>query len=182
MTLAVITRAFTGIGPELARIARPDGHQTVMVANKPAIHQAAADLGAEAVEADLATTEGIAAVLGQVADRDADLLMLNAGTGMGHAFLNQNPHRVIHAVRTNILGILRLAHPLGGLDVLDTPLGQMKKDDPVMVARAGHDAIMAGQTQMTPGPKNKAQATMAEILPAGLVAKTHRRMARPEGE
>ncbi len=53
MTLAVITGAFTGIGPELARIARPDGHQTVMVANKPAIHQAAADLGAEAVEADL---------------------------------------------------------------------------------------------------------------------------------
>ena len=91
MTLAVITRAFTGIGPELARIARPDGHQTVMVANKPAIHQAAADLGAEAVEADFATTEGIAAVLGQVAGRDADLLMLNARTGLGHAFLDQRP-------------------------------------------------------------------------------------------
>ena len=51
-----------------------------------------------------------------------------------------------------------------------------------MVARAGHDAIMAGQTQMTPGPKNKAQATITEILPAGRVAKAHRRMARPEGE
>ena len=67
--------------------------------------------------------------------------------------------------------------------LLDTPLGQMRnKDDPAMVARAGYDAMMAGQAQMTPGLKNKMQATLAEVLPAGLVAKAHRRMAKPEDE
>lgn len=250
MTLALITGASTGIGLELARIARADGHQAIVVANEPAIHQAAAELGAEAVEADLATTEGISAVMAQVAGRDVDLLMLNAGTGMGHAFLDQDPAAIDHVVMTNVLGVLRLAHPLGrrmrdrgqghvlitgsiagfmpgtfqaiynaskaflnnfalgwneelkdsGVTVtclmpgptdtafferaglLDTPLGQMKKDDPAMVARAGYDAMLAGRTQMTPGLKNKAQAAMAEILPAGLVAKAHRQMAKPDDE
>lgn len=251
MTLAIVTGASSGIGLELARIARADGHQTVVVANEPAIHQAAAELGAEAVEADLATPEGIAAVLTQLGRRDVDLLMLNAGTGLGHAFLDQDPAAIDHVVMTNVLGVLRLAHPLGrrmrdrgqghvlitgsiagfmpgtfqaiynaskaflnnfalgwneelkdsGVTVtclmpgptdtafferaglLDTPIGQMKnKDDPATVARAGYDAMMAGRAQMTPGLKNKAQAAMAEILPAGLVAKTHRQMAKPEDE
>ena len=251
MTLALVTGASTGIGLELARIARDDGHQVVAVANEPAIHQAAAGLGAEAVEADLATTQGIQTVLTHLAGRDVDLLMLNAGTGMGHAFLDQDPQRIDHVVMTNILGVLRLAHPLGrrmqargqgrilitgsiagfmpgtfqaiynaskaflnnfalgwneelkdtGVTVtclipgptdtafferaglLDTPIGQMKnKDDPAMVARAGYDAMMAGQAQMTPGLKNKMQATLAEVLPAGLVAKAHRRMAKPQDE
>ena len=251
MTLALVTGASTGIGLELARIARADGHQTIMVADEPAIHQAAAGLGAEAVEADLATSEGVASVLAHLGGREVDLLMLNAGTGLGHAFLDQDPQRIDHVVMTNILGVLRLAHPLGrrmqargqgrilitgsiagfmpgtfqaiynaskaflnnfalgwneelkdtGVTVtclmpgptdtafferaglLDTPLGQMRnKDDPAMVARAGYDAMMAGQAQMTPGLKNKMQATLAEVLPAGLVAKAHRRMAKPQGE
>ena len=251
MTLALVTGASTGIGLELARIARADGHQTIMVADEPAIHQAAAGLDAEAVEADLATSDGVAAVLAHLGGREVDLLMLNAGTGLGHAFLDQDPQRIDHVVMTNILGVLRLAHPLGrrmqargqgrilitgsiagfmpgtfqaiynaskaflnnfalgwneelkdtGVTVtclmpgptdtafferaglLDTPIGQMKnKDDPAMVARAGYDAMMAGQAQMTPGLKNKMQATLAEVLPAGLVAKAHRRMAKPQGE
>lgn len=251
MTLALVTGASTGIGLELARIARADGHQTIVVANEPAIRQTAAELDAEAVEADLATSDGVAAVLAHLGGREVELLMLNAGTGLGHAFLDQDPQRIDHVVMTNILGVLRLAHPLGrrmqargqgrilitgsiagfmpgtfqaiynaskaflnnfalgwneelkdtGVTVtclmpgptdtafferaglLDTPLGQMKnKDDPAMVARAGYDAMMAGQAQMTPGLKNKMQATLAEVLPAGLVAKAHRRMAKPQGE
>ena len=251
MTLALVTGASTGIGLELARIARADGHQTIVVADEPAIHQTAAELDAEGVEADLATSDGVAAVLARLGGREVDLLMLNAGTGLGHAFLDQDPQRIDHVVMTNILGVLRLAHPLGrrmqargqgrilitgsiagfmpgtfqaiynaskaflnnfalgwneelkdtGVTVtclmpgptdtafferaglLDTPLGQMKnKDDPAMVARAGYDAMMAGQAQMTPGLKNKMQATLAEVLPAGLVAKAHRRMAKPEDE
>ncbi|AYF00824.1 KR domain-containing protein [Paracoccus yeei] len=251
MTLALVTGASTGIGLELARIARADGHQTIVVADEPAIHQTAAQLDAEAVEADLATPDGVAAVLARLGGREVELLMLNAGTGLGHAFLDQDPQRIDHVVMTNILGVLRLAHPLGrrmkargqgrilitgsiagfmpgtfqaiynaskaflnnfalgwneelkdtGVTVtclmpgptdtafferaglLDTPIGQMKnKDDPAMVARAGYDAMMAGQAQMTPGLKNKMQATLAEVLPAGLVAKAHRRMAKPEDE
>mgnify|MGYP002718053966 FL=1 len=251
MTLALVTGASTGIGLELARIARADGHQTIVVADEPAIHQTAAQLDAEAVEADLATPDGVAAVLARLGGREVELLMLNAGTGLGHAFLDQDPQRIDHVVMTNVLGVLRLAHPLGrrmqargqgrilitgsiagfmpgtfqaiynaskaflnnfalgwneelkdtGVTVtclmpgptdtafferaglLDTPIGQMKnKDDPAMVARAGNDAMMAGQAQMTPGLKNKMQATLAEVLPAGLVAKAHRRMAKPEDE
>lgn len=236
---------------ELARLARGNGYRVIVVADEPAIHQVAAELGAEAIEADLATPEGISAVVDHLGGREIDILMLNAGTGLGHAFLDQDPRRIDHVVMTNILGVLRLAHPLGrrmqargqgrilitgsiagfmpgtfqavynaskaflntfalgwneelrgtGVTVtclmpgptdtaffgragmLDTPVGRMKpKDDPAAVARAGYDAMMAGQGQVTPGLKNKVQATMAEILPAGLVAKLHRRMAKPRRE
>ena len=54
MTLAIITGGSTGIGLELARIARAEGHQAIIVADEPAVHTAAAELGAEAVEAALA--------------------------------------------------------------------------------------------------------------------------------
>ena len=104
MTLAIITGGSTGIGLELARIARAEGHQAIIVADEPAVHTAAVELGAEAVEADLATPEGIAAVLAQLGGRDVDLLMLNAGTGMGHAFLDQDPAGIDHVV-ANRFGI-----------------------------------------------------------------------------
>ena len=108
MTLAFVTGASTGIGPELARLARGDGYRIIIVADEPAIHQVAAELGAEAIEADLAMPEGVSAVVDHLGEREIDVLMLNAGTGLGHAFLDQDPRRIDHVVMTNILGVLRL--------------------------------------------------------------------------
>ena len=64
--------------------------------------------------------------------------------------------------------------------MLDTPVGQARKDDPAKVARAGYDAMLSGKPQMTPGVHNKVQATAAEVLPAGIVAGLSERMSKPK--
>ncbi|TCT01656.1 SDR family NAD(P)-dependent oxidoreductase [Aquabacter spiritensis] len=66
-------------------------------------------------------------------------------------------------------------------DMTDTPVGRQQKDDAAMVARAGFDAMMAGEGQVVAGWKNKAQALMAHVTPAGTLAEMHRKMAEPDG-
>ncbi|MDB6453008.1 SDR family NAD(P)-dependent oxidoreductase [Falsirhodobacter sp. 20TX0035] len=110
MTLALVTGASSGIGLELARLCEAEGFDLVIVANEPAIHSTG--LAAQAVEADLATPEGCAAVLAALADREVDLLFLNAGTGLVGSVLEQDLPGIERIVNTNVLGTLRLLHPL----------------------------------------------------------------------
>jgi len=64
-------------------------------------------------------------------------------------------------------------------DMLDTKVGQAKKDDPAEVARVGFDAMMRGDGDVVSGWKNKLQSAIANVTPAGLLAEQHRRMAEP---
>jgi|SRR5436190_22555210 len=64
-------------------------------------------------------------------------------------------------------------------DMLDTKVGQGKKDDPADVARVGFDAMMRGDGDLVSGWKNKLQSAIANITPAGVLAEQHRRMAEP---
>jgi short-subunit dehydrogenase len=64
-------------------------------------------------------------------------------------------------------------------DMLDTSVGQAKKDDAGMVAKTGFDAMMSGDGDVVSGWKNKLQATLANITPAGMLAEQHRKMAAP---
>jgi len=64
-------------------------------------------------------------------------------------------------------------------DMLDTKVGQQKKDDPADVAKTGFDAMMKGETDVVSGFKNKLQATMAHVTPADALAEKHRNMAEP---
>jgi short-subunit dehydrogenase len=64
-------------------------------------------------------------------------------------------------------------------DMLDTKVGQGKKDDPADVARVGFDAMMRGDGDVVSGWKNKLQSAIANITPAGMLAEQHRRMAEP---
>jgi hypothetical protein len=64
-------------------------------------------------------------------------------------------------------------------DMLDTNVGQGKKDDPADVARVGFDAMMRGDGDVVSGWKNKLQSAIANITPAGVLAEQHRRMAEP---
>ena len=64
-------------------------------------------------------------------------------------------------------------------DMLDTKVGQGKKDDPADVARVGFDAMMRGDGDVVSGWKNKFQSAIANITPAGVLAEQHRHMAEP---
>jgi uncharacterized protein len=66
-------------------------------------------------------------------------------------------------------------------DMLDTRVGQGKKDDPEKVARIGFEAMMKGEGDVVTGWKNKLQTTMATVTPSGMLAEQHRRMAEPGG-
>ena len=64
-------------------------------------------------------------------------------------------------------------------DLLDTQVGQGKKDDPADVARVGFDAMMRGDGDVVSGWKNKLQSAVANVTPAGILAEQHRKMAAP---
>lgn len=111
--LAVVTGASTGIGLEFATIAAAEGYDLVVAANESLIDEVAAELrddgaAVEAVNADLATTEGIDALLAATSGRKIDILIANAGTGKGGAFLKQERDDWQHIIATNITGTLDL--------------------------------------------------------------------------
>ena len=64
-------------------------------------------------------------------------------------------------------------------DMLDTKVGQAKKDDPAMVAETGFKAMMRGDGDVVSGWHNKLQTAIASITPAGILAEQHRKMAEP---
>ena len=117
---AIVTGASTGIGYEFARICAREGFDLLIAADEVEIEKAAADLrnepGAGAVEAlhvDLATQEGIDQLHAAVRGRPIDVLMANAGRGLGHAFLDQDLARIRDVVDTNVIGTTSLLHKLG---------------------------------------------------------------------
>ncbi|TKD50487.1 SDR family NAD(P)-dependent oxidoreductase [Sphingomonas baiyangensis] len=107
--LAVITGASTGIGRELAKIAASEGYDLLLVADEPQIDAAAGELRTggvrvEAVEADLATFEGNDRLIDAVDGRPIDILIANAGRGLGHAFVEQAPADWRRVIDTNVTG------------------------------------------------------------------------------
>lgn len=64
-------------------------------------------------------------------------------------------------------------------DMLDTKVGQDKKDDPADVAKVGFEALMRGDGDVVYGVKNKLQAGMAAVTPKTAVAEMHRGLAEP---
>jgi len=102
--LAVITGASTGIGYELAKIAAAEGYDLIVAADEPQIDAAAGRVGATAVEADLSTFEGNDRLLAEVGGRPIDLLIANAGRGLGHAFIEQDVAAWRRVIDTNVTG------------------------------------------------------------------------------
>jgi short-subunit dehydrogenase len=118
--LAVVTGASTGIGYELAKVAAERGYDLVIVADEPEIQAAAQRLRqlggtVEAVEADLATIEGVDKLYAAIqrTGRPVDALLANAGRGLGHAFLDQDFDAVRKVIDTNVTGTLYLLHKVG---------------------------------------------------------------------
>ena len=63
--------------------------------------------------------------------------------------------------------------------MMDTSVGVAKKDDAADVAKTGFDAMMRGDGDIVSGMKNKLQSSIANVMPAGMLARQHRKMAEP---
>jgi short-subunit dehydrogenase len=252
--LALVTGASSGIGYELAKQCIAHGYDLVVAADEDLEQPVATfrELGATveaAVQVDLATLEGVDQLYASVKalNRPVDVLIANAGHGLGKGFLDQSFEDVLHVINTNITGTIYLIHHVAkdmrargagrilltgsiagfmpgsfqavyngskafidsfsfaireeladtGVTVtclmpgptetrffmraglLDTKMGQAKKDDPVDVAEAGFKAMLSGEGDVVSGLHNKIQTTMANVTPSGRLAKMHRSMAEP---
>jgi uncharacterized protein len=115
---AIVTGASTGIGFELAKRCVKEGYDLLIAADEPEIEKAAASLRdggteIEALQADLATTEGVDCLYAAVKGRQVDALLANAGRGLGHGFLDQDFEKARRVVDTNITGTVYLIHRIG---------------------------------------------------------------------
>ena len=114
--LAIVTGASSGIGLELAKLAAKDGYDLIVAADTPFVEAGPAlkDFGVQVqeVEVDLSTRQGIEQLLAVVAGRPVDVLVANAGHGLGHGWLDQAPEEWMHIINTNITGTLLLVQPI----------------------------------------------------------------------
>jgi short-subunit dehydrogenase len=116
--LALVTGASTGIGYFLAQECAHHGYDLVVAADETRIERAAEALrrtgvDVRAVEADLATLEGVDQLREAVEGRPIDLLLANAGRGLGGDFLDQDFTEARRVVDTNITGTLYLIWRVG---------------------------------------------------------------------
>jgi len=115
--LAIVTGASSGIGYELALRCAEEGYDLIVAADRPLdeIAQRAQACGAavDVVQADLATAQGVQSLLDACRDRVPDLLLANAGHGLGKGFLDQDFDEARHVIDTNITGTVLLIHRIG---------------------------------------------------------------------
>jgi len=116
--LAMVTGASTGIGYELAILCAKEGFDLIVVADEPRIEEAAQQFqnyGVEvhALQADLATREGVDKFYNAAGGRAVDALLANAGHGLGGAFLDQDFEDVEHVIDTNVTGTVYLIQKAG---------------------------------------------------------------------
>jgi short-subunit dehydrogenase len=115
--LAVVTGASSGIGYELAKQCVQHGFDVVISSDTAEIEQAAGQLRQmggtiDAVQADLSTIEGVEKLYQavQAKGRAVDVLMANAGRGLGRAFLDQDFADITQVINLNIVGTTYLLH------------------------------------------------------------------------
>ena len=115
--LAVVTGASSGIGFELACKCASEGFDLVLAADRPLDQaiEAVRARGAQGLDlrTDLATMEGVQWLYEALGGRTVDVLIANAGHGLGKGFLDQDFEAARHVVDTNITGTIYLIHRIG---------------------------------------------------------------------
>lgn len=109
MPTALITGATAGIGAAFVDALRSRGHHLVLVARDGDRLKAQAPEGSEVLAADLATSAGCALVEARLAE-GVDLLVNNAGRGLGVAFHHSTPEDEEALLDLNVRSVLRLSH------------------------------------------------------------------------
>jgi uncharacterized protein len=118
VSTALVTGPTSGIGREFARQLVSDGYDVVLVARDAARLQELADeLGAsgartEVLAADLSDRAQLAVVEERLrhAGRPIDLLVNNAGFGMGQRFIGGNVELEQRAIDVMVTAVMRLTH------------------------------------------------------------------------
>jgi uncharacterized protein len=114
--LAIVTGASSGIGLEIAKLAAQDGYDLIVAADTPFVEAGPAlkefGVNVNQIEADLASQQGLDQLLAQIGGRPVDVLVANAGHGLGHGFLDQDPKEWMHVLNTNVTGTLLLIQPI----------------------------------------------------------------------
>lgn len=118
MSTALITGATAGLGAAFARQLAVEQHDLILVArDAERLEQSANELAAEhgidveTLSADLSTEEGCAAVSARLADEDrpVEVLINNAGVGLGGSFLDVSVEEGIRLTQLNVLAVQRLS-------------------------------------------------------------------------
>ncbi len=115
---AVVTGASSGIGLELARQCLQNGFEVLICAEDAEIHAVARDLGTSgnvtAVQADLTVPEGVEKLIAAVENdgRSVEALLLNAGVGVGGAFLETSLEKELKMIALNTMAVVYLAKRL----------------------------------------------------------------------
>lgn len=142
--LAVVTGASTGIGFHLAKECAKAGFDLIVCADEIGIHRAATELAEDGatvlpVQADLATSEGVEQLVNAIQSRGkpVDALLINAGIGVGGAFLDNSFEDELKMINLNVVSVVHLA----------------KRVIPGMVARKqGRVLITASIASTAPAP------------------------------
>jgi short-subunit dehydrogenase len=113
---AVITGASSGIGYELARQFAQNDFDLLIVSAGERIKTAANEIeslggNVEAVQADLATHEGVHALLSAIQSRGQaiDAIAINAGVGVSGSFAETDLHEELNMVALNVTSTVHLA-------------------------------------------------------------------------
>ena len=116
---AVVTGASSGIGFELAKQCVANNFDVLICAEDRGIHEAARHLGATGaavvpLRADLATFEGCEKLVAMVNTFvcPLDALLLNAGVGVGGAFVNNELEDELRMIGLNVNAVVHLAKRL----------------------------------------------------------------------
>jgi short-subunit dehydrogenase len=142
--LAVVTGASSGIGLELARALAAEKLELLICAEDSGIDDVTRELSAEGghvtgLQADLATFEGVEALVAAVGARtqSVEVLAVNAGVGVGDRFIDRPLEDHLRLIALNVTGSVHLVHRLL----------------PGMVARsAGHVLITSSIAATVAGP------------------------------
>lgn len=115
---AIVTGASSGIGYQLAKLCAQGGYDLLLAADSPSIVDVASEMrtygvSVQALEVDLATDPGMRAVCDAAKGRPIDLLLANAGHGLGGGFLDQEFDEARHVLDTNVTGTIYLLHEIG---------------------------------------------------------------------
>ncbi len=109
---ALVTGASSGIGEAFVRRLAASGTSVIVVARRrDRLDSLAAELrGIEALDADLATREGVDRVVHRLAVGDVDLLVNNAGFGNDGPFHELDAVAAENEIAVNIVALARLTH------------------------------------------------------------------------